>query len=44
MLRARLISKAIRMVAPECITGVYTEDELTGGDVQQDKSLFTKQA
>ena len=42
MLRARLISKAIRMVAPECITGVYTEDEITGGDVQQDKPLFTK--
>ena len=44
MLRARLISKAIRMVAPECINGVYTEDEIIGGDVQQDKSLFTKQA
>jgi hypothetical protein len=42
MLRARLISKAIRMVAPECINGIYTEDEITGGDVQQDKPLFTK--
>jgi len=43
MLRARLISKAIRMIAPECITGIYTEDEISVGDVQQDKSLFTKQ-
>ena len=43
MLRARLISKAIRMVAPECITGCYTEDEISGGDVQVEKPLFTKQ-
>lgn len=43
MLRARLISKAIRMVAPECITGCYTEDEISGGEVQVDKPLFTKQ-
>lgn len=43
MLRARLISKAIRMVAPECITGLYIEDEISGGEVQNDKSLFTKQ-
>lgn len=43
MLRARLISKAIRMVAPECITGCYTEDEISGGDVQVDRPLFTKQ-
>lgn len=43
MLRARLISKAIRMVAPECINGIYTEDEITGGEVQSDKQLFTKQ-
>ena len=43
MLRARLISKAIRMVAPECSNGIYTEDEITGGEVQSDKQLFTKQ-
>ena len=28
MLRARVISKGIRMVAPEVIAGVYTQDEL----------------
>ena len=44
MLRARWISKAIRMVAPECVNGVYTEDEISGGDVQQGRPLFTKQA
>ena len=43
MLRSRLVSKGIRMIAPECITGIYTDDEISGGEVQNDKSLFTKQ-
>ena len=32
MLRARLATKALRMVAPELIAGMYTADELGGDD------------
>nr|ANO58261.1 hypothetical protein [uncultured Planctomycetota bacterium] len=42
MLRARLISKAIRMVAPQAIAGYYCAEELTDTS-QPSKPLFTKE-
>jgi hypothetical protein len=43
MLRARLISKAVRMVCPEAIAGFYTPDELGDRSAApvQEKQLFT---
>jgi hypothetical protein len=43
MLRARLISKAVRMVCPEAVAGFYTPDELGDRSAApvQEKQLFT---
>jgi hypothetical protein len=37
MLRARLISKAVRILAPEIVAGVYTPEDLAGSQQQQDQ-------
>ena len=45
MLRARLISRAIRMVMPEAIHGVYTPEEISESVApKEEKQLFTKQS
>jgi len=43
MLRARLMAKAIRMVSPSCLQGLYTTDEASDMSTPaQDKPLFQK--
>lgn len=44
MLRARLITKAIRILAPEIIAGVYTPEELEDAGVTQEKPAKKSQA
>lgn len=38
MLRARLISKAVRMICPEAVAGVYTPEEM--GDISTDQGVL----
>jgi hypothetical protein len=40
MLRARLISKAVRMLCPEAICGIYTAEEVEEFDRSQNKPLL----
>ena len=43
MLRARCVSKAVRMLAPEVVTGTYTPDEVESENVrpQVERQIFT---
>lgn len=41
MLRARLISKALRMVCPEAVAGTYTADEISETSPAQEQQLFS---
>jgi hypothetical protein len=45
LLRARLLSKALRMCCPQAVAGTYTADELSDTPVSpaQEKSLFTNE-